>query len=102
MATNEAIELADDLLCDAKAKINYALLSECIGEDDRCADALYRVTFATPDTLVDAQKSLQDAIVAYLKTDLAAQEKEEREANSDWIDSGRSMGGLIPRTGTHG
>jgi hypothetical protein len=97
MATQDALDLADDLLCDAKAKINYALLSECIGEDDSCADALYRVIFAPIATLEDAQKSLQDAIVKYLKADIKAEDKEAQQRSDDWIESGRSMGGLIRR-----
>jgi hypothetical protein len=101
MATTEALDFADDSLCDAKAKINYALLSECIGEDDSCADALYRVIFAPKDTLEDAQKSLQDAIVKYLKADIKAEEKEAQQRSDDWVESGRSMGGLMKRTGTY-
>jgi hypothetical protein len=101
MATTEALDFADDLLCDAKAKINYALLSECIGEDDSCADALYRVIFAGKDTLAQAQLSLQDAFVAYLRTDVKAEEKHQADLQADWVESGLSHGGLMKRTGTH-
>jgi hypothetical protein len=55
------------------------------------------VIFAPIATLEDAQRSLQDAIVSYLKADVKAEEKEAQQLSDDWVESGRSMCGLLRR-----
>jgi hypothetical protein len=92
----KSLDLAIEELVDDKARNNYMLLSEMVGESDRIADAVLRMIQAPLSGLVDAQRTLQESVIAYLRTDTQATEILERQANDDWIDSGRGM-----RTGTH-
>jgi hypothetical protein len=92
-----ALELAEEMLIDSKDVRNYALISELVGESDRVGDAVLRVLSAGKDCLADAQKSLQEAVVEYLRTDVKANEIADAQAHSDWIDSGLSRAGLIKR-----
>ena len=89
--TEESIVLLDNKLVNLDATLNFANISECIGENDKAMTAVYGLVLGS-DTNQDMYvQMLKEAFVEYFGTDIEAAEILRNQRNSDWIDSGRRM-----------